>query len=162
VGAWLVPDLPRLERLADGGHLLYRVQGARETSDVSRHAVGVNCHVHDARVYGDEIVGTERLGDYRGVGAQPALHQTVRALAALGLAGDAGDDQVAGKPDAGPANGLRGHDDAGQAALHVLHAMTVEAIALEARRPRIAPPAGARPGGGRGGRAPSRRPDRGC
>ena len=141
VGSRRVAELHALERLDDGRHLLYRVHGALETSDVSRHAVGVNCHVHDARVYGDEIVGTERLGDYRGVGAQPALHQIVRALAALGLAGDAGDDQVAGKPDAGAANGLRGHDDAGQAALHVLHAVTVEAIALEARRPRIALPA---------------------
>src|SRR5437016_11425775 len=47
----------------------------------------------------------------------------------------------AGKPDAGAANGLGGHDDAGQATLHVLHAVTVEAIALEARRPRIALPA---------------------
>ena len=87
------------------------------------------------------MVGAERLGHHRGVGAEAALHQVVRALAALRLAGDAGDDEIAGQPHAGPADGLGGHDDAGQAALHVLHAVAVEPIALEAGRPRIAPPA---------------------
>ena len=83
----------------------------------------------------------ERLGDHRGVGAEAAFHQVVRALAALRLAGDAGDDEIAGQPHARSADGLGGHDDAGQAALHVLHAVTVQTIPLERRRPRIAPPA---------------------
>jgi hypothetical protein len=136
-----VAELDALERLHHRRHLLHRVDRPLEAADVSGHSVGVDRHVHDARVHGDEVVGAERLGDHRGVGAKAALHQMVRAFAALGLAGDAGDDQIAGKPHAGSANGLGGHDDAGQAALHVLHAVAVQAIALEARRPRIALPA---------------------
>src|SRR2546429_535079 len=41
----------------------------------------------------------------------------------------------------GEAHSLGRHDDAGEAALHVLHPVAVQAIALETRRPRIAPPA---------------------
>jgi hypothetical protein len=104
-------------------------------------AVGVDGHVHDAGVDRDEVVGAERLGDHGGVGAQPALHQVVRALAALRLAGHARDDQIAREAHARAANGFGGHDDAGETALHVLHAVAVQAVALEARRPRIAPPA---------------------
>src|SRR5439155_11098059 len=100
-----------------------------------------NRHVHDARVHRDEVVGAERLGDHRGVGAQTALHQIVRALAPLGLARDAGDDEVSGEPHAGATDGLGGQDDAGETPLHVLYAMPVEAIALEAGPPWIARPA---------------------
>ena len=126
-------------------HLLHRVHRALEAPDVSGHPVGVNRHVHDARVHRDEVVGAERLGDDGRVGAETALHQEMRALAALRLARDAGDDQISGEPNAGAAYGLGGHDDAGKPALHVLHAVAVQAIAFEARRPRIAlPPAGER------------------
>src|SRR5215510_8742410 len=65
----------------------------------------------------------------------------MRALAALGLARDAGDHQIAREPDARATDGLGRHDDAGEAAFHVLHAVAVEAIVFEAWRPRIAPPA---------------------
>ena len=107
---------------------------------MSGYSVGMDRHVRDARVHRDEVVGAERLCDHRGGGAQAALHQVVRALAALRLARDARDDEIAGAPDAGAPNGLGGHDDAGQAALHVLHAVAVQAVALEARRPRVSPP----------------------
>jgi len=90
-----VAELDPLERLDERRHLLHRVHGAVEPPDVPRHAVGVNGRVHDARVHGDEIVGAERLGDHGGVGAEAALHQIVGALAALGLAGHARDDQIA-------------------------------------------------------------------
>src|SRR5262249_21173453 len=83
----------------------------------------------------------ERLGHRRGAGAQAALHQVVRALPALRLAGDTGDDEIAGEADAGAPDRLRRHDDAREPALHVLHAVAVEAVALERGRPGIAPPA---------------------
>ena len=97
-----------------------------------RHAVRVDRHVHDARVHGHEVVGAERLRHHGGIGAETALHQVVRALAALRLAGDAGDDEIPREPHARSANGLRGHDDAGEAPLHVLDAVAVQAVALEA------------------------------
>jgi hypothetical protein len=136
-----VAKLNALECLHDRRHLLHGVHRALEPSDVAGDAVGVDRHVYDAGVDRDEVVGAEGLGDHGGVGAQPALHQVVRAFAALSLAGDARDDQITREAHARAANGLGGHDDAGEAALHVLHAVPVQAIALETRRPRIAPPA---------------------
>src|SRR5262249_9020768 len=94
-------------------HLLNRVDGALEPTDVSRDSVCVDGHVDDAGVHGHEIVGAEGLGHHGGVGAQPALHQTVRTLAALRLAGHARDDQIARQPHPGTADSLRSHDDAG-------------------------------------------------
>jgi hypothetical protein len=92
-------------------------------------------------VHRDEVVGAEGLGDHRGIRAEAAFHQVVRALATLRLARHAGDDEIAGQPRAGAADGLGGHDDAGQAPLHVLHAVTVQSVTLERGRPRIPPPA---------------------
>jgi hypothetical protein len=101
----------------------------------------VDRHVHDARVHRHEVVGAEGLGHHGGIGSEAALHQVVRAFPALRLAGDAGDDQIPCEPHARSANGLRGHDDAGQAPLHVLDAVAVQAVALEAGRPGISRPA---------------------
>jgi hypothetical protein len=62
------------------------------------------------------VLGAERLGHDGAVGAETALHQRVRPLAALRLADDARDHEVALQAKAGPADGLGGHDDAGHAA----------------------------------------------
>jgi hypothetical protein len=61
----------------------------------------------------------------------------VRSLAALSLSGDAGDHQVAVEGDPGPPDGLGHRDHRRHAALHVLDAVAVEAVALDARPPRV-------------------------
>jgi hypothetical protein len=86
------------------------------------------------------VLGAERLGHDGAVGAETALHQRVRPLAALRLADDARDHEVALQAKAGPADGLGGHDDAGHAALHVLDAVAVQPVALERGRPGLALP----------------------
>ncbi len=102
-----------------------------------RHAVGVDGEVDDAAVHRHEVADPERLGKHRAVHPPAALDQIVRSLAALCLPGDAGDHQVAAEGDPGPPDGLGRRDHRRHAALHVLDAMAVEPVALDARRPRV-------------------------
>src|SRR5262249_23582034 len=121
VGPRGVTELHSGERVDDRRHRVDGVDRALQTSDVPGHSVGVDGHVPDARVYGHQVVGPERLGHHRGIGAETVFHQVVRALTALRLTGHARHDEVAAQPQAGTTDGFGGHDDAGQPALHVLH-----------------------------------------
>jgi hypothetical protein len=90
---------------------------------------------------GDQIADAKGFGDHSHVGTKAGFHQVVGTNAALGLPHHAGDHQVTLQPDSRLADGLSGHDDAGQAALHVLNAVAVKMISLNYRCPGISTPA---------------------
>ena len=123
------------------GHLDHGVYGAFQLPDVAGYSVGVDCHVDDSGMNGNQVADAKRFGDHCHVGAEAGFHQEMGPNAALGLAHNAGDYQVALQSDARLADSFSSHDNAGQAALHVLNAVAVEMVSFDHGDPWVPDPA---------------------